>query len=198
MTPQKLVFGSGFGIPYLPDDEELDIAEVAERINPLIDDLRAEPRFENTQCVLELGRWLVGLEGYLLTSVVAEKRSRGAEFRMCDAGFNNHLAACGMMGSVIRRNWRIVKISGPPDSPGPLRTYNLAGPLCTTIDLIANKIELPALGRGDVLAIEGSGAYGLTASPTRFISHPEPREVIVSKIGGLTDVTESALSHWEP
>lgn len=197
LSPRKLVFGSGFGIPYLPNEEDLDIGDVARRIGPLLDDLRAEARFENTECVLELGRWLIGREGYLCTSVVAEKHSRGTDFRICDAGFNNHLAACGMMGSVIRRNWQITKVSGNDEKSAPPGTYNLVGPLCTTIDLVANKIELPALSVGDVLAIENSGAYGLTASPTRFISHPEPREVIASKAEGLIDVTESTLSHWD-
>ena len=198
LSPHKLVFGSGFGIPYLPDEDELDIEDTAARLNPLIDALHAESRFARTECVLEMGRWLIGREGYLLTSVVQQKRSRGTEIRICDAGFNNHLAACGMMGSVIRRNWRIAKVSGEAPSDGPLETCNLVGPLCTTIDLIATKIELPALAPGDVLAIENSGAYGLTASPTRFISHPEPREVIASGSGTLTEVTESTLNHWGP
>ena len=128
----------------------------------------------------------------LLSSVVAEKSSRGAELRLCDAGFNNHLAACGMMGSVFRRNWRIYNISRPEAAAA---TYTLNGPLCTTIDVIATDIELPELRVGDVIAIENSGAYGLTASPTRFISHPEPREVMAHN-GEFTEVTESLLNHW--
>ena len=63
-------------------------------------------------------------------------------------------------------------------------TYTLVGPLCTAIDTLATKLELPALECGDVLAIESSGAYGLSASPMAFISHPEPREVLVSDVAG--------------
>jgi diaminopimelate decarboxylase len=181
IEPRKLIFGSGFGIPYLPDEQELDIERLAALITPKIDALREVPQLLGARTVLEMGRWLVGPDGYLLTSVINEKTSRGTEIRMCDAGFNNHLGACGMMGTIIRRNWRFWKVSdGVDDST---REYLLVGPLCTTIDMLANRIELPPLARGDVLAIGMSGAYGLTASPTRFISHPEPHEVVVEGEG---------------
>jgi diaminopimelate decarboxylase len=97
-----------------------------------------------------------------------------------------------MMGSVIRRNWRIANVSNPV---GERERYTVVGPLCTTIDTLATKLELPHLEIGNVIAIENSGAYGLTSSPTRFISHPEPREAII-EAGKLTDVSESLLNHW--
>ena len=177
IAPRKLVFGSGFGIPYSGTDLPLDVAAVAADVLPMIDELKREPRYERAECILEMGRWLVAPAGWLLTGVVAEKRSRGTEFRACDAGFNNHLAACGLMGTVIRRNWRILNVSRPQGTPS---TYTLVGPLCTSIDVLASDIELPEVRVGDVLAVENSGAYGLTASPTRFISHPEPAEVILT------------------
>jgi diaminopimelate decarboxylase len=71
--------------------------------------------------------------------------------------------------------------------------YQLVGPLCTSIDVLATRIRLPELHRDDVIAIGSSGAYGLTASPTRFIHHPEPREyLVVGTTAGadIVDVTE--------
>lgn len=185
--PQTLIFGSGFGIPYHPDEGELDLAALAARLNPLLEPLDASPRLAQARCVLELGRWLVGPAGFFLTSVVGTKRSRGSEIRLLDGGFNNHLAAWGMLGAVIRRNWRIRKVS--PGDDGQRVPYILAGPLCTTVDRMAQKVELPELSVGDVLAIESSGAYGLSASPTGFISHPAPREILVDG-GEALDVTE--------
>lgn len=193
-SPKKLVFGSGFGVPYLPDDTPLDVQYLSTLVNPMIDAFKAEPVFSKTDLVLEMGRWLFAPAGWLVSSVVAEKSSRGTELRLCDAGFNNHLAACGMMGSVFRRNWRIHNVSSPD---APKQTYTLNGPLCTTIDVLATDIEMPELNVGDLIAIENSGAYGLTASPTRFISHPEPREVMFMN-GAMQDVTESLLNHWKP
>lgn len=187
IRPERLVFGSGFGIPYLPEERELDHAALPALVDPILDTLLAEPGFERASLNLELGRWLVGPAGWLLTRVVGEKSSRGTEIRACDAGFNNHLAACGMMGSVFRRNWSFRNLSNPDGAP---RTYMLVGPLCTSIDRLAADLALPETRVGDVIAVDSSGAYGLTASPTRFISHPEPRE-IVCRGGRLSDATET-------
>lgn len=192
IRPRKLVFGSGFGIPYVDGEKTLDVEAVAAGVMPLLDELKAESAFANTECVLEMGRWLVGPAGWLLTSVVGEKASRGVDFRLCDAGFNNHLAACGMMGTVIRRNWQFSNVSNPG---GDALRCTLVGPLCTTIDVLATDITLPETRVGDVIAVANSGAYGLTASPTRFISHPEPAEVLLEG-DGFADVTESRLNHW--
>jgi diaminopimelate decarboxylase len=175
IKPSRLVFGSGFGVPYLPGEVALDHAALPELINPIIDKLRSEAAFKDARCNLELGRWLVAPAGWLLTGVISTKLSRGAQIRTCDAGFNNHLAACGMMGSVFRRNWVFHNISNPM---GETATYTLTGPLCTSIDRLAMDIVLPEVRVGDILAIPMSGAYGLTASPTRFISHPEPIEAM--------------------
>lgn len=191
-VPRKLIFGAGFGVPYLPDDREIDLDALAALVLPQAAALKAEPAFAEARFELELGRWLVGPCGWLLSSIIGAKASRGTEIRICDAGFNNHLAAYGMMGSVIRRNWRIANLSNPQGEPG---RYTVVGPLCTTIDTLATKLEVPALAIGDVIAIENSGAYGLSASPTRFISHPEPREAMIDG-GILSDVSESLLNHW--
>lgn len=192
IRPRALVFGAGFGVPYLPADQPLDHDALPAMVNPMLDALRAEPAFADAALTLELGRWLIGPAGWLLTSVVAAKHSRGVEIRACDAGFNNHLAACGMMGSVIKRHWRFANLSNPHGPPG---RYMLVGPLCTTIDRLAASIELPEVRVGDVLAIEQSGAYGLSASPVKFISHPEPREAAWQG-GAWHDVSETLLNHW--
>jgi diaminopimelate decarboxylase len=192
IRPEKLIFGSGFGLTYGGADQPLDIEAVAALTLPQIDELKADPRFSKTRCVLEMGRWLIGPAGWLLTSVVGEKTSRGVNMRLCDAGFNTHLAACGMMGTVIRRNWHMENISNRNGKPD---TYTLVGPLCTTIDVLATDISLPEVKVGDVIAIENSGAYGLTASPTRFISHPEPAEIIVHGEEVII-ATESDANHW--
>jgi diaminopimelate decarboxylase len=192
IAPRKLIFGSGFGVPYTDGEAPLDVAALAAEVTPLIDDLKSDSRFAKAVCMLEMGRWIVGPAGWLLTQVIRAKTSRGVDMRMCDAGFNNHLAACGMMGTVIRRNWRYLNVSHPT---GPVGEYNLVGPLCTTIDILASNLSLPEPRVGDVLAVCNSGAYGLTSSPTRFISHPEPAEVLIDG-DELIDVTESALNHW--
>ncbi|MGR3661218.1 MAG: type III PLP-dependent enzyme [Paracoccaceae bacterium] len=193
IEPERLIFGSGFGVPYLPGEPELDHKLLPSLINPIIDELMATTGFSKASCTLELGRWLVARAGWLLTGVVATKLSRGVEIRMCDAGFNNHLAACGMMGAVIRRNWVFENITNVDGNPSK---YMLVGPLCTSIDRLAMDVELPEIRVGDVIAIPSSGAYGLTASPTRFISHPDPREVLWDG-RDIRDVSENLLNHMD-
>ena len=189
----RLVFGSGMGIPYHDGEEALDHEALPELAVPAFEKIAAHPLLANAQLILELGRWLVGENGWLLTSVVREKHSRGKDLRMCDAGFNNHLAACGMMGSVFRRNWKFENLTNPG---GERREYTLVGPLCTSIDRLAADVELPALDIGHVVAIPRSGAYGLTSSPSRFISHPEPREIMWNE-GTWADISESLHNHPE-
>lgn len=196
IAPRRLVFGSGFGIPYFDGDKPLDLSVIAEAIGPTLDELTLDPRFKLTEYILEMGRYLVGSDGYMLTSVVGSKHSRGTDIRLCDAGFNNNLSAAGMMGSVMRRDWRFRNLSQPGGQPS--HDYLLVGPLCASFDILGTKVHLPTTRRGDILAVESSGAYGLTASPTRFISHPEPEEFIIETRSGETvfiDVTESRANH---
>jgi len=93
-----------------------------------------------------------------------------------DGGMHHHLAASGKLGSVIPRAYRIEKVDGDLDAE--VRPYDLAGPLCTSVDTLGHGVRLPTLATGDLLAVLSSGAYGPTASPTGFIRHPLPREIL--------------------
>jgi diaminopimelate decarboxylase len=92
------------------------------------------------------------------------------------------------MGSVVRRNWPIRNVSSPD---APREKVTLAGPLCTSIDLLARDLEIAAPAVGDVLAVGLSGAYGATSSPQGFISQPPVRELIWDG-QALTDQTPGA------
>ncbi len=125
LVPQKLVFGSGLGIPYHSGDTGLDLTAIATGIAPDLDAFRAEPRFAATQLVLELGRYLVGEAGYFVTRVIGLKRSRGSVIGICDGGMNNHLPASGHFGMVIHRNYRMHRVGGGE----PVEKVDLVGPL---------------------------------------------------------------------
>lgn len=184
LAPAKLVFGSGLGIPYHDGDEPLDLADIGAQTVAELDALTAEPAFRNTRPVLELGRFLVGEAGYFVTRVVATKQSRGTRFGICDGGMNNHLPASGHFGMVVRRNYAMHRIGGG-DGHEPV---DLVGPLCTSIDRLAVSVSLPRLTAGDLIAVHGSGAYGLTVSPMHFISHAPPKEVLLDATS-MRDVT---------
>jgi diaminopimelate decarboxylase len=192
LAPHKLIFGGGIGIPYHAGETPVNLEALAERMNPKLDALKAKPLFAKTQFRLEIGRLLVGEAGYFLTSVRRMKKSRGKEIAICDGGLNNHLAACGHFGSVIHRNYMIEKITNS-EANGAATAYDIFGPLCTTIDQLAREIKFGSLNPGDVLAVRNSGAYGYSASPMQFISHPPAKEIIVTTKAGkveLTDVSE--------
>jgi diaminopimelate decarboxylase len=182
IRPQRLVFGSGIGIPYFDNETAVDLTVVADRVNPALDELKGSSRFSDTELVLETGRYIIGEAGVYITRVIRKKSSRGSEICICDGGMNHHLAAAGHLG-VVPRNYQMLKLTGgSPD--GPEQTYNLVGPLCTTIDTIGRKVKFNGLDAGDVIAILSSGAYGLSVSPIHFISHPPPREIFVDEVEG--------------
>lgn len=172
----KLIFGSGFGIAYHKGQDDLDVPAVRDGIAPVLRDLRTRSGLADCAFLLEMGRWLVGPAGALVTRVLSRKTSRGQEIAVCDAGFNNHIAACGMMGATFRKDYPVIALTD--DADGATETVRITGPLCTSIDAVAGPLELPRLRRGDAVAIMQSGADGLTASPTRFISHPDPVEIL--------------------
>lgn len=192
LKPERLVFGSGLGIPYHEKDKPLDLAPIAARIGPQLDALRSDSRFAKTWLVLEVGRFLVGEAGVYLTRVVARKESRGVTICVCDGGMNHHLAAAGHLGGPLHRNYRMTRIS-EASAEAAVIAHELVGPLCTTIDTLGRGVRMPALEVGDVIAIECSGAYGLSASPIHFINHDPPKEILVVTSSGNTqieDVTE--------
>ena len=115
-----------------------------------------------------------------LTRVVSVKQSRGARIAICDGGLNANLAASGNFGMVLRRNYVIHRVGGDEGGTRPEEKHDISGPLCTSIDRLGSGVMLPRLDEGDLVAIHACGAYGPTASPLHFISHPLPREVLLT------------------
>jgi diaminopimelate decarboxylase len=170
-----LNIGGGFGIPYFPGDERLDVALVGRNLAAILEGL--ESRLPRAQVVLELGRFLVGEAGVYVCRVVDRKISRGHVFLVTDGGLHHHLAASGNFGQVIRKNYPV--IVGNRVLGRRRETVSVVGPLCTPLDLLADRMDLAEAGPGDLIAVFQSGAYGLTASPTAFLSHPRPGEILI-------------------
>ncbi len=57
-------------------------------------------------------------------------------------------------------------------------TASVVGPLCTPLDLLADRMPLAVAAVGDLVVVYQSGAYGLSASPQGFLGHPAPVEVL--------------------
>ncbi|WP_328853421.1 pyridoxal-dependent decarboxylase, exosortase A system-associated [Micromonospora globbae] len=171
-----LNIGGGFGIPYFERDTPLDLAPIAENLAALLAD-SVRPNLPDARMVVELGRFLVGECGVYVTRVVDRKESRGKVFLVVDGGLHHQLAASGNFGQVIRRNYPIAV--GNRIDEEPAGTATVVGCLCTPLDLLGDDVALPAAEIDDLVVVFQAGAYGLTASPTAFLSHPAPAEVLV-------------------
>jgi diaminopimelate decarboxylase len=170
---RHLNIGGGFGVPYAPGDTPLDLAAVGEALAQALD---AVPLL-GTQIVVELGRYLVAEAGVYLTRIIDRKRSHDSIFLVVDGGLHHQLAASGNFGQVIRRNYPIAVASAYDRAP--TETVSVVGCLCTPLDRLGDKVALPEAAEGDVIAVFLAGAYGRSASPSRFLGHPEPFELLV-------------------
>lgn len=172
---RTLNLGGGFGIPYFPGEQALAVEPVLEALAQLADEARQ--RMPAAGLVLELGRFLVGEAGVYICRVVDRKVSRGQTFVVVDGGMHHHLAASGNFGQVIRRNYPVAIANR---MGGPVTVIaSVVGPLCTPLDLLADKVELADAAPGDLVAIFQSGAYGFSASPLGFLGHPVPVQMLV-------------------
>ncbi len=175
-TVRYLNIGGGFGIPYFEGDPELELDAIGTNLQGLLADA-VRPNLPEARVVIELGRYIVGECGYYVTRIVDRKRSRGRTFLVVDGGLHHQLAASGNFGQVIRRNYPVAV--GAQVAGGESEVVSVVGCLCTPLDLLADEVELPQAELGDLVVIRQQGAYGLTASPTAFLGHPAPIEVLV-------------------
>lgn len=163
--------GGGLGIPYFPKERPLDLGDIAPSVHDATARLVGE--LGDVEVIMELGRYLVGEAGIYVVRVIEVKESRGERFAICDGGLHHHLSASGNFGQVLRKNYPLV---------GAIRSgqdgvVSVVGPLCTPLDLLGDRVELGHVEPGSLIAILQSGAYGRSASPLGFLSHPECAEL---------------------
>jgi len=170
-----LNLGGGFGIPYFPGERPLDLVPIGSNLDNLAQRIATD--MPEAHIVIELGRYLVGEAGIYVAALVDRKESRGQTFLVADGGLNHHLSASGNFGQIIRKNYPVA-IGNRMDS-ATLESVTVVGPLCTPLDLLADRMKLPVAGPGDLVVIFQSGAYGASASPHGFLGHPAPLEVLV-------------------
>ena len=167
--------GGGFGIPYFPGDQVLDIETVGARLGDLLGKL--PPELADTHFCIELGRYLVGEAGVYLTRIIDRKISHGEIFLIVDGGLHHQLAASGNFGTVVRRNYP--SAIATRFNVGAEEEASIVGCLCTPLDILANKAGFPKAEPGDIAAIFCAGAYGASASPAQFLGQGPAREMLV-------------------
>ena len=170
-----LNIGGGLGVPYFPGEQRLDLASIGANLLPLIESARG--KLPGAEIVMELGRYLTAEAGIYVCEVVDRKVSRGQTFLITNGGLHHHLAASGNFGQIIRKNYPLCL--GNRISADDMEEVNVVGPLCTPLDVLGNKVILPRAGPGDLIVVFQSGAYGFSASPKDFLSHPHPTEILL-------------------
>ena len=167
VEPPLVNLGGGFGIPYFPGEQPLDVAAIGAALGERLD---ARSR-SGTRYAIELGRWLVGEAGVYLTRIVDRKHSRGETFLVVDGGLHHQLAATGNLGTVVRRNYPVAIAN--PSVGAATETVSVVGPLCTPLDRLADKVTASGCGGRR----SGRGFHGrrvrIECEPDR-LSRPSP------------------------
>ncbi len=162
--------GSGYKVPYKPDDIETDIEELGEKLSLRFAEFCREYGRELTLMV-EPGKFLVSESGYLFTKCTIVKQTTSTAFVGVDSGFN-HLIRPMFYGSYHK----IVNVTEPTFKP---RIYNVVGNICET-DTFAVDRRIAEVVEGDIIGFYNAGAYGWSMA-SQFNSRPRPAEVLVYK-----------------
>jgi len=179
LAVRQVNIGGGLGIPYFPGEARIDPAPLGTHLEAQL--ARLAPALPQARLALELGRYLVGEAGVYVARVLDRKVSRGEVFLVLDGGMHHHLAASGNLGQVIRKNYPVavgnrMNADGSAPDSGPA---SATGPLCTPLDILAERMPLAHARIGDLVVVFQSGAYGASASPAMFLGHPAALEVLV-------------------
>ncbi len=160
-------FGSGFKVPYKPNDVETNIEELGEKLTERFKTFCANYGRELT-LAFEPGKFIVSQSGYFLTKVNAIKQTTSTVFAQIDSGFN-HLIRPMLYGA----QHHIENISNPK---GKERYYSVVGYICET-DTFANNRRINEITEGDILAFHNAGAYCFMMS-SNYNSRYRPAEVL--------------------
>jgi len=144
--------GGGIGIPYKPEDEPIDLAELGQEIHQLYNEMITSSDVHPLKIFLENGRVMTGPYGILVTEAIHEKHIY-KDYIGVDACMSN-LMRPGMYGA-----YHHITVLGKNDAPHD-HTYDVVGSLCENNDKFAIDRRLPKIERGDLLVIHDAGAHG--------------------------------------
>lgn len=146
-----LDLSGGIGIPYRPEQEPVDIAAIGEATRSVYERL-ALPTGLRPRLYTELGRYITGPYGYLVSTVLHEKNTH-KHYLGLDA------SACDLMRPAIYGAYHHITILGKEDAP-TAKVYDITGSLCENNDKFAVDRPLPIVEIGDIAVIHDSGAHG--------------------------------------
>ena len=144
----------GIGIPYTPDQEPNNIAKIGEGVHRVFDEVLTANGLEDVSIFTELGRYMTGPYGALVTTVINEKHTH-KEYIGVDA------CAVNLMRPAMYGAYHHITVLGKEDDE-LTNTYDVTGSLCENNDKFAVDRKLPKIDMGDILFIHDTGAHGFS------------------------------------
>ena len=160
---EMLDVGGGYGVPYHPDEEPLDLDRVAEATFNVVGDIDA-------QIAIEPGRYVVADASVLITEVNTRKEASNATVIGTDASM------CTLMRPAMFDAYHPIRNLSAQDKP--TERVTVGGPLCTSADVFCTDRPITRPEREDLLAIGNAGAYGYEFT-SNFHSQLRPAEVAI-------------------
>ena len=144
----------GIGIPYRPDQEPNDIQVIGEGVRKVYEEVLTPAGMGDVAIYTELGRFMTGPYGCLVTEVIHEKHTH-KEYIGCDA------CAVNLMRPAMYGAYHHITVLGKEDAPCDHK-YDVTGSLCENNDKFAIDRMLPKIDLGDLLFIHDTGAHGFS------------------------------------
>jgi len=159
--------GGGLGVQY-KDEKTLAPEEFSAASKKVVSDGIKKLGYA-PEIWFEPGRFIVAEAGVVLAKVNSVKETPAKKFANVDCGFNT------LIRPAMYDAYHKVRVLG---KKGESETYNIAGNLCESGDILAKERALPRIERGDIIVIQNAGAYGFSMA-SNYNSQPLPAEALV-------------------
>ncbi len=142
----------GVGIPYQPDQKANDISVIGEGVHKVFDEVLVPAGLENVSIYTEMGRFMMGPYGALVTRAIHEKKTY-KDYIGVDA------CAANLMRPAMYGAYHHITVMGKENEACD-HTYDVTGSLCENNDKFAIDRKLPKIDIGDLIYIHDTGAHG--------------------------------------
>jgi len=142
----------GIGIPYRPGQRAADIAAIGEGVRKAYEDVIVKGGLPPLRIATELGRFMTGPYGWLVTTVI-HRKDIWRHYLGLDA------CAADLMRPAMYKAYHHITIPGKEHLPDAMH-YDVTGSLCENNDKFAIDRPLPETEIGDLLVIHDTGAHG--------------------------------------
>jgi diaminopimelate decarboxylase len=167
--------GGGFGIPYSPDQDALDIETMGKEISVLFSSFREKQGYV-PRMYMESGRYMTGPHGCLVTQAINSKNT-----------YRQYIGVDACMSSLMRPAlygaYHHIDVVNKEDQPHD-KTYDIVGSLCENNDKFAVQRELPTIVDGDIVVIHDTGAHG-HAMGFQYNARLRPKELLLRADGSV-------------